>query len=56
MLSYRGNIGYCDTHKCWSHVDPDTATFNCGEEAIWDGPKGRYISIQQLDREARVLA
>jgi hypothetical protein len=45
------NVGYCHTHHGWTVVDTGRSQFACGELAVWDVPRGRYISVQQLEAE-----
>jgi hypothetical protein len=45
------NVGYCHTHHSWTVVETDRSQFVCGELAVWDVPRGRYISVQQLESE-----
>ncbi len=45
------SVGYCHTHHTWTVVNTDHSQFICGELAVWDEPRGRYISVQQLESE-----
>jgi hypothetical protein len=45
------NVGYCHTHHSWTVVETGRSQFLCGELAVWDVPRGRYISVQQLEAE-----
>jgi hypothetical protein len=45
------NIGYCHEHQHWTVVDTDNSLFVCGEMAVWDVPRGQYISVHQLESE-----
>jgi hypothetical protein len=45
------NVGYCHRHHRWTVVDTNSSHFVCGELAVWDVPRGGYISVDQLEAE-----